>query len=465
SQNASGGAHDRTLLTYPGNAVHQDWLNRGYHDVSIPLDYREGLVDGKTLEVEFKAALDKGTDENTAQKFPVRTYALKAVADVKPEITTVTDSKGVEIAGGGTTVDTSITLSGTASKGQQVDVLDGSVSKGQPTADPSTGIWTLPVTGLSVAAHSFTAKALYGSGQTSAARTLTVTALIPPTISSVKGSPSGVEIPQGGTTLETAVTLTGTASNGQQVDVLDGIVSKGQPTAGPSTGIWTLPVSGLSVAAHSFAAKALYGSGQVSEARTLTVTAHPALVVDTTPLVLSGENISIVGTSLPWVPTGDYPADSYERRFASGGVPPITFESSNVQIASVDRNSGMIRSEGNGIATITVSDSVGQTREILVTCFNVAKYIYNPTLLTWNAYESWRISQGASWPINNDSLVHDRLLNMKYTLAVTQNYWGGPREVNHPYRGGVAAYWLETRRWEGFFRAEIGRTFPGLAYI
>ncbi|MGB6214217.1 hypothetical protein [Pseudomonas mandelii] len=215
----------------------------------------------------------------------------------------------------------------------------------------------------------------------------------------------------------------------------------------------------------NFAKQADEGAAVTFLLRSYRVTAHPALVVDTTPLVLRGENISIVGTSLPWVPTGDYPADTFERRFASGGVPPITFESSNVQIASVDRNSGMIRSEGNGIATITVSDSAGQTREILVTCFNVTQYIYNPTPLTWNAYESWRTSQGASWPINNDLLVHDRLLNMKYTLTVTQNYWSGPREVIHPYRGSVAGYWLETRRWEGYYKAEIDRTFPGLAYI
>jgi len=78
-----------------------------------------------------------------------------------------------------------------------------------------------------------------------------------PTIAAVNGSPSGVEIPNGGTTVETAVTLTGTASKGQKVEVLDGTVSKGQATADPVTGIWTLLVSGLTVAAHSFTAKAL----------------------------------------------------------------------------------------------------------------------------------------------------------------------------------------------------------------
>ncbi|MBC3210512.1 Ig-like domain repeat protein, partial [Pseudomonas sp. SWRI111] len=74
-------------------------------------------------------------------------------------------------------VETAVTLSGVAANGQQVEVFDGTVSRGQATAHATTGVWTLLVTALTVAAHSFTAKALYGSGASSAARTLTVTAV------------------------------------------------------------------------------------------------------------------------------------------------------------------------------------------------------------------------------------------------------------------------------------------------
>jgi hypothetical protein len=92
-------------------------------------------------------------------------------------------------------------------------------------------------------------------------------------LTSVKGSPSGVEIPQAGVTVETAVILSGVAAKGQKVEVFDGTGSKGQATANATTGVWTMLVSALTVAAHSFTAKALYGSGAVSAARTLTVTA------------------------------------------------------------------------------------------------------------------------------------------------------------------------------------------------
>jgi len=199
-------------------------------------------------------------------------WKLTVTAATAPTITSAKGSpSGTDIPNGSTTVETEVTLSGVAAKGQKVDVLDGTTSKGQPTADPITGIWTLLVSALTAAEHNFTAKALYGSGQTSAAWKLIVTAATAPTITSAKGSPSGADIPNGSTTVETEVTLSGIAAKGLKVDVLDGTTSKGQPTADPVTGIWTLLVSALTVAAHSFTAKALYHPGAVSPARTLTV--------------------------------------------------------------------------------------------------------------------------------------------------------------------------------------------------
>ncbi|MGG7671591.1 hypothetical protein ACQ4OE_03930, partial [Pseudomonas sp. WC2] len=225
----------------------------------------------------------------TGQPSEPRTLTVTAL--VEPTIASVKGSQSnVEIPDGGTTTETSIVLSGAASKGQKVQVLDGTVSQGEATADATTGIWTLSVASLSVAAHSFTAKALYGSG-TSAAHTLTVTAVVEPTISSVKGSQSNVDIPDGGTTTETSIVLTGTASKGQKVQVMDGTASKGEATVDATTGIWTLNVASLTVAAHGFTAKALYGSGATSAARTLTVIAVVAPTI--TSVKGSSNNVDI----------------------------------------------------------------------------------------------------------------------------------------------------------------------------
>jgi YVTN family beta-propeller protein len=73
-------------------------------------------------------------------------------------------------------VETAVTLSGTATKGLEVEVFDGATSRGKATANATTGIWTLSVSGLSQTAHSFKAKAQYGSGEESAVRTFTVQA-------------------------------------------------------------------------------------------------------------------------------------------------------------------------------------------------------------------------------------------------------------------------------------------------
>ncbi|MBU0523601.1 MAG: Ig-like domain-containing protein [Gammaproteobacteria bacterium] len=336
---------------------------------------------------------------------------LTVAAAVIPTISSVKGSpSGVEIPPGETTVETAVTLTGTATKGHKVDVLDGTVSKGQPTADPGTWIWTLLVSGLSAGAHSFTAKALYGLGQSSAPRTLTVAVAVTPTISSVKGSPSGVEIPNSGKTFETSVTLTGTASKGQKVDVLDGTVSKGQPTADLNTGGWTLLVSGLSVATHSFTAKALYGSGQTSAPRTLTII--PAFELDPTPMILNGLNISIAGTGLNWHTTGKDPEGTTSTRNPYGGTPPFTYRSSNPNIASVNA-SGQVRSVGNGTATIYVADQVG-TKSYEVITSNVITYLYSPTGMNEVDYRIW-VGSVAGTEITPDiQALHAKALNVQF---------------------------------------------------
>ncbi|WP_456254517.1 YncE family protein [Pseudomonas iridis] len=132
-------------------------------------------LDLSTLVPDAKTRIDRSSDKSKAVTFPVRTYTIKAVEDVKPQITSVKGSpSGDEIPEGGTTVETAVTLTGTAAKGQKVEVFDGTTSKGQPVVHATTGVWELAVNELSVAAHSFKAKALYGSGAESAVRTFTV---------------------------------------------------------------------------------------------------------------------------------------------------------------------------------------------------------------------------------------------------------------------------------------------------
>ncbi|WP_328810044.1 Ig-like domain-containing protein, partial [Pseudomonas koreensis] len=286
-----GGDYSKTFWQPPGSQTNATWINQGFYTHTFPLPDLQSLEDGRDLELEFKAGFGGTQVESEAVTFALRTYRIKAYENVVPTLGSVTGSpSGDEIPHGGLTVETAVTLSGVAAKGQKVEIFDGTVSKDQATAHATTGVWTLLVSALAVAAHSFTVKALYGSGAVSAARTLTVIADTAPTLTSVKGSPSGDEIPHGGLTVETAVTLSGVAAKGQKVEIYDGTVSKDQATAHATTGVWTLLVSALAVAAHSFTVKALYGSGAVSAARTLTVT---PVVVPTLSNVLDDKNVEI----------------------------------------------------------------------------------------------------------------------------------------------------------------------------
>ena len=203
---------------------------------------------------------------------------LTVVAVIVPTLVNVLDANNFEVPEGTSTTSTTLKLKGKASNGQEVEIFDGSgssaVSKGTATANTTTGNWEHSIT-VPVGGRRLYAQSLYHSTTIySNVRLLTVIAAVAPTITSVKaGSANGPEIPNGGTTVETTVILTGAAAKGQKVDVLDGTVSKGQPVANATTGIWTLTVSGLAMSppVHRFTAKALYGSGVTSPAWTITV--------------------------------------------------------------------------------------------------------------------------------------------------------------------------------------------------
>jgi hypothetical protein len=272
---ADGSPHNLTVWSGGASYANATWVSQGFWPRTFANSYVKELGNDSTLTIKFKASLDKSNNAATATVFPDRTYTIRAVALVAPTITQALDSKGVAIPQGGTTVDTIVKLSGAGAKGQKVQIKDGATVKGEATVNLTTGLWELTVTGLTVAAHSFTATALYGSGQVSAARTLTVIASTAPTITQALDS-KGVVIPQGGTTVDTIVKLSGAGAKGQKVQIKDGATVKGEATVNLTTGLWELTVTGLTVAAHSFTATALYGSGQVSAARTLTVIASTA---------------------------------------------------------------------------------------------------------------------------------------------------------------------------------------------
>jgi hypothetical protein len=358
---------------------------------------------------------------NGEQKYSSREAKARVIGEavtVPPVIDRVTDSKG-EIDNGGTTIETSITITGSASVGQKVQLYDGDAPIGGELTAVG-GIWTATIS-VAVGVRSLTAKALYGSGQVSAAWVVNVTAVVAPTITSVKDA-KNVEVPHNGFTVETSVTLTGTASKGQKVQILDGTTVKGEPVADAATGIWTLVVTALDVAEHHFTAKALYGSGQVSTVWTFTVVVPLSFGADVT---LNLPSYSVVRGIPPINP----PDDATYTRVGTGGVPPYTYSSASNNVATIDA-AGKVRVAGRGTTTLKVTDSKGASVTHKITVTGVIMFMRIGSLMNQFDAERACIAQGGGLPINRAQL-----------RAVYDTYVG--------QTGGIvqAAGWLHNATW------------------
>lgn len=133
--------------------------------------------------------------------------------------------------------------------------------------------------------------------------------------------------------------------------------------------------------------------------------------MDITPLELSRANVSIQGTGLDWISTGVDPIGTAADRSASGGTPPYNYTSSNDSIASVDSR-GVVRSEGNGLATITVSDAAGQVKNFIVSASRVTRLLHNPTPSTPSQAREWILSQGGTGTLFSRDVLS--IMTVKY---------------------------------------------------
>ena len=322
---------------------------------------------------------------------------LTVVAVIVPTLVNVLDANNVEVREGTSTTSTTLKLKGKASNGQTVEIFDGRgpsvVSKGTATAHATSGDWehtiTVPLGGRRLYAQS----RYHPTATFSNVRLLTVIAAVSPIISSVRDSKG--EVAPDGTTFDTSVTLSGTASLNQQVEIFDKGVSNGKAPVN-ATGDWTKQVTQLSAAAHSFTAKALYGTGQTSAARTFTV-ATP-LVIDTSPMNLNGFSVKV---SLPgWQKSGEDSVGNTGRKQPSGGTPPYTYRTSNASIASVTQD-GKVTGEANGNATIYVTDTRGAQVQYQVAVSNTWNLLQNLTKMTFPTAKAWMTSVGGIPTIGN----------------------------------------------------------------
>jgi hypothetical protein len=347
-KNANGGDHDLIIWYQPTNArVDEKWIKDGYIEKTLVDSYLIGLGDNTLLDIVFKASMIKSQEESTAQAFEVRTYTVKAIEVIKP------------------------------------------------------------------------------------------------TITSIKGTQSGQQIPSGSFTTETSVTLTGLASARQQVDIRDGEISKGKPTANPLTRIWTQTIDNLALAPHSLTARAMYGSGEVSAPWNFTV--MEALVIDRQPMILKGLSVKMP----EWPTTGEDSIGNTQVRQPTKGLPPYSYASSDSTVASIN-NEGKVTGNKNGNAFIVVLDSGGQSATYSVSVSNVYILRINEQPMTAREAIEWRQGLADTTHCHNEAIA-DLQLVYGQPLPLSINTWQcmttgcGPEPTTHftifILSGYVSCYW------------------------
>jgi hypothetical protein len=348
------------------------------------------------------------------------------VALVVPTLDNVLDDKGIEVPDRQFTVSTQLKLKGTASYGQKVEIFEGDgpshTSKGVATASTATGIWELPIT-VAVGARRLYAGSLYTpSLQWSNVRTLTVTEATAPTLDNVLDD-KGVVVPKNTNTLSTSLTLKGSASIGQKVEIFDGTTSIGEVTA--TSGNWEKLITGLSLTSHTFTAKAVYGSGAVSTAWKVTV---QAFTLDRSPMNLNGLCLILDPSSSPrWKKSHVVEPGTTQTRRPTVAAEPVSYASSNPSIASVD-SSGKVTSVNKGKSIITVTDARLNSGTYEVNVTNVHRITIRRGTVTSAQGNAWIASVGG---INGGEYVMNTLqrlcsndgeLGTHYTGSATQFY-------------------------------------------
>lgn len=171
--NADGSDFNEVYWRPPGNVVGQSF-SKGFYAQNYSAVSLKGLMDRSTLTLEFKAGLQGSQDEAVAQRFAHRNYIVRTTASITPEppkILSVKNPLGQDIADGGNTKYSTVTVHGNA-KAEEVEIYNGEIYQG--TANVVAGSWQHQVTGLIDGPHVLTAIVVDGDGEKSNRWTINV---------------------------------------------------------------------------------------------------------------------------------------------------------------------------------------------------------------------------------------------------------------------------------------------------
>ncbi|WP_225138557.1 hypothetical protein [Pseudomonas putida] len=459
--NADGSDYNLQIHTAPGSMVSAQWINQGYYERSIAFAGLRNLKDGSTLRMEFKAAFGKEPNESLAVAFPVRTYTVVTRGDLDLEQPTIKENNG-DSALNPLLVRDTLTIvvpdNSALLPNHEISVTwtgaDGTPAGGSHTSVPravSEGLeFAIPnsVVAFNLGKQVKISYVVIIDGHPTPSREFDLTvqampqsALASPTIEQADNNGAGPELHTGNLTQSSVrmgdwplialnqyvwLRLRGTKADGSAY--VREIWSA--PTAGTNPD-WiadrfftvSLPVDELKAlqdgSGLALVFKAALGQSTVESeavefpARTYTIKAALALVINTEPVSLGG-----------WIFRSDHtptnpPGGSFVDRQASGGVPPYQYSSSNSAAAEVNITNGRVISKGNGTAVITVRDSANQTVSYPVSVSNVYRIFGTGAFNTYTQCSNAAANQGGRIP----SLAEWHSYISTYAGLATESAW------------------------------------------
>ncbi|PJZ03879.1 Ig-like domain repeat protein [Pantoea rodasii] len=232
---------------------------------------------------------------------PASTTVSVIVDTVAPNASTLVitnDITNTTVPNGGSTNDSTPTLSGTAEIGSIVRIYDGSTLLTSITVGAS-GNWNYTTAVLSQGSHPISVTATDAAGNISGTTSATVTVdTVIPTITLAAANNNGstqVAIGAGTSTNDNTPALSGTAEANSVVKIFDGGVQIGSVTAS-STGAWSWTSTTLGEGAHTITATATDAAGNVSPAATTNFTVDTVVPNTVTNLVVTND---VTATAVP----------------------------------------------------------------------------------------------------------------------------------------------------------------------
>jgi len=236
---------------------------------------------------EIVASATDAAGNTSGLSSPAYRISVDATPPGAPSITSVTDDAGSLVGlvpRGGSTDDTTPTLAGRSEAGSTVEIRSGGVLLGSTVADGS-GNWSISLAQLDEGNYIFVATSRDAVGNANPVSslpypvTIDTTAAAAPVISGVldNRAPITGNVPSGGSTNDSTLTISGTAEPGGRITVSSGGTLIGSTTA-TASGVWSLSTAVLAEGNYAFTATSSDSAGNQSPA------SSPAydVIIDTT---------------------------------------------------------------------------------------------------------------------------------------------------------------------------------------